>query len=50
MGIVNTAIDKYQKCIDACNRCAQACIECMNLCLIEPDVGARKNSQIASAS
>lgn len=42
MGIVNPAIDKYQKCIDACNRCAQACIECMGMCLNEPDVGARK--------
>lgn len=43
MGIVNKAIDKYQKCIDACNRCAQACIECMGMCLNEPDVIARKN-------
>ena len=42
MGIVNKAIDKYQKCIDACNGCAQACIECMNLCLGESDVSARK--------
>lgn len=42
MGIVNTATDKYQKCIDICNRCAQACMECMNLCLNEPDVSARK--------
>lgn len=43
MGIVNKAIDKYQKCIDACNRCAQACMECMTMCLSEPDVTARKN-------
>ena len=42
MGIVSTATDKYQKCIDTCNRCAQACIECMGMCLNEPDVSARK--------
>ncbi|MVB09983.1 putative cysteine-rich protein YhjQ [Caprobacter fermentans] len=43
MGIVSTATDKYQKCIDQCNRCAQACEECLKLCLNEPDVQARKN-------
>lgn len=43
LGVVSTATDRYQKCIDSCNRCSQACLECLKLCLNEPDVGARKN-------
>jgi len=43
MGIVTTATNQYQTCIDECNRCAQACYECFQACLMEPDVQARKN-------
>ncbi len=34
MGIINKAIDKYQKCIDACNRCVQASDENKNGALV----------------
>ncbi|WWV71939.1 hypothetical protein SOV_32990 [Sporomusa ovata DSM 2662] len=33
MGIVTTATDKMQPCIDACQKRAQACYECFNSCL-----------------
>ena len=41
MGIVTTATDRHQACIDACTACAQACFECMKACLEEPDVEER---------
>lgn len=43
MGIVTTATDKFQICIDACVKCAQACYECFDACLKEPDLNKRKN-------
>ena len=43
MGILSSASDKYQVCIDSCARCAQACHECFTACLNEPDVAQRKN-------
>lgn len=39
--VVDTRVDKYQRCIDACTRCAQACEQCLSSCLREPDVQAR---------
>lgn len=42
MGIVTTATDKNQTCIDECNRCAQACLECFVACLNETDVEKRR--------
>lgn len=42
MGVITTATDKHQKCIDACAKCAQACYECFKACINEPDVGARE--------
>ena len=43
MGIVTTATDKYQTCLDACAKCLQACYECLKACMNEPDAAARKN-------
>ena len=42
MGIVTTATDKYQTCLDACAKCLQACYECLKACMNEPDAAARK--------
>ncbi len=43
MGVVSSATNKYQKCIDECNKCAQACYECFEACLNEPDLNERRN-------
>ncbi len=41
MPILQTSVEKFQKCIDACNRCMQVCEECLQSCLSEPDVANR---------
>jgi hypothetical protein len=35
--MVETTVEKYQKCIASCNRCMQVCEECFNSCLKEAD-------------
>jgi len=42
MGVIISATDKMQSCIDACQKCTQACYECFSVSLNEPDLHMRK--------